>query len=237
MNIEYADIFNDRGKLYHKAMKQAPNARDAEFKNLFAANAVGKNSVVVDVPAGGGYLKKFLPPGCRYHPLEITHAFGVTDIPVVAWEDRWPIPPADDVICLAALHHYEDHESAIARLLRAAKPGGVLHIADVRENSSVSEFLDGFVGQYNGYGHDGNYFSNRKESLPFSNQVIHISFKECPWRFANEAEMITFSRMLFGLQGVTDNDIKKALSETVGFSSNADHIELHWALMYIEYLA
>ena len=237
MNPEYAKIFDLRGNLYDAAMKLAPDARRDEFENLLTANPVDVGSSVIDIPAGGGYLKRFLPGDISYFPLEITGAFGAQDVPVVAWDEAWPPPPADHVFCVAALHHFEDHEAAIERLLDAAKPSGVIHIADVWARSAISRFLDDFVGAHNGTGHDGHYLPPDPARLPFPDQLLRCEILPCPWRFDTRADMVAFARLLFALSGLSDDDIYGALDRHVGVTETMNGVALNWSLLYADYRA
>jgi SAM-dependent methyltransferase len=237
VNPEYAKIFDKRGNLYDAAMRFAPDARRREFENLMTANPVHDGAVVVDIPAGGGYLKQFLPRDISYYPLEITAAFGAQDVAVVAWNEAWRTPPADHVFCVAALHHFEDHEAALARLLDAAKPGGVVHVADVWAGSPISHFLDDFVGAHNGTGHDGNYLSDDRGRLPFPNKLLRCEVISCPWRFADRADMVGFARLLFAVSDLGDDEIFDALERYVGVSETPDGVALNWSLLYADYQA
>ncbi|NJK62121.1 MAG: hypothetical protein HC921_05015 [Synechococcaceae cyanobacterium SM2_3_1] len=57
----YRDTFNHRGASYHRAMQKYPAARDREFQLLFADLDLSQVHTVIDIPAGGGYLRRYLP--------------------------------------------------------------------------------------------------------------------------------------------------------------------------------
>ncbi len=233
MNPEYASIFDARGNLYDAAMRRAPEARRTEFENLMLAHPVKAGDVVIDLPAGGGYLRRHLPRNVTYAGLEIAHGFGAPDVPVIEWDEAWPAPPADHVFCVAALHHFDDHEAAIGRLLSAAKPGGIVHIADVTADSGVSRFLDGFVGDHNGMGHDGHYLS--AGDLPFREKLIRCEVCACPWVFENRAELVAFAGGLFGVVDAAPADVEAALEKHVGIADTPRGPALNWSLLYADY--
>lgn len=237
MNPEYSKIFDDRGNSYDAAMRRSPDARRLEFENIFSTNKPGPGDVVIDIPAGGGYLQKYLPDDVRYHPLEITAGFGSRDVSLVQWNAAWSVPPGDHVVSVAALHHFDDHEASIGRLLRAAKPGGRVHVADVARNSAVSRFLDDFVGAHNGLGHNGNYLCTEQSEIPFRDNLERAELTGCPWRFTSQNEMIQFTKLLFGLSGVDDDVILDALSSFVGVENGHNEVWLLWSLLYLEFRA
>ncbi len=235
MNPEYARIFTERGGLYDAAMRLVPDARKVEFTNLLTMHRPTAGETVVDIPAGGGYLKRHLDNGVVHAPLEIAEGFGAEEVPIVEWDADWPAPAGDHVVCVAALHHYEDHAEALARLMRAAKPGGIVHIADVPRSSSIARFLDDFVGAHNGTGHDGNYLPDAAADMPHADKLERCEVLPCPWTFKDRDEMIAFAELLFGLKGPTDDEIFDALSRFVGVEESDAACVLTWSLLYADY--
>lgn len=66
MGKSYQEHFEQRGSAYDRAMLQFPAARQQEFEQVIAAAQISPNMTVADVPAGGGYLRPFLPAGVVY---------------------------------------------------------------------------------------------------------------------------------------------------------------------------
>ena len=59
--VKYANIFNQRGLDYHKAMLMLPRSRDNEFLNISNQVEYLSEMTIIDMPSGGNYLKAFLP--------------------------------------------------------------------------------------------------------------------------------------------------------------------------------
>ena len=93
MNLTYPEIFAQRGNRYHDAMLRFPNARDAEFQRLFDACPVAPGARVLDLPAGGGYLARFLPGDAELVSLELSEGFG-GGVDVHNPQRTWPHAPA-----------------------------------------------------------------------------------------------------------------------------------------------
>mgnify|MGYP001818105169 CR=1 FL=1 len=72
--IEYGDIFDQRGQLYHEAMRSYPECRSQEFMSVIAMADIKAGMTVVDVPSGGAYLADYLD-GARFIGLETSRAF------------------------------------------------------------------------------------------------------------------------------------------------------------------
>lgn len=57
----YEQIFLKRADAYQKAMELFPNARDHGFQLAVDAAGIKSGETVCDAPAGGGYLRAYLP--------------------------------------------------------------------------------------------------------------------------------------------------------------------------------
>lgn len=233
MNLDYARIFDQRGGPYHAAMRAHPHARVAEFAQVFASRPLVAGQSLLDVPAGGGYLGRYLGPHVSVTPLEFTDGFS-EDVPVVAQASAWPVGTFDHVVCLAALHHIPDRAGFAARLRAHVAPGGTLHVADVDAGSSICAFLDGFVGLYNGTGHAGVYLGADVEWLAAGHRVTRNAELACPWVFASRTEMVDFCMGLFGLQGCTGDGLLDALQRDVGVEESDAGTRLNWRLRYVD---
>ncbi|MFC0444213.1 hypothetical protein ACFOD1_02755 [Pseudidiomarina halophila] len=66
MGKSYQQHFGQRGSAYDRAMLQFPAARQQEFEQVIAAAQLSPNMTVAYVPAGGGYLRPYLPAGVVY---------------------------------------------------------------------------------------------------------------------------------------------------------------------------
>jgi len=233
MNLSYPEIFAQRGNRYHDAMLRFPQARNAEFERLFDACPVAAGARVLDLPAGGGYLARFLPADAQLVSLELSEGFG-GGVDVHDPQRTWPHAPFDHAVCLAALHHIEDQASFIRGMLGTLHPGGVLHVADVAAGSPLTRFLDGFVGRFNITGHEGGYLPRHEAFFARIGKLRRFGEFACPWRFVDEAAMLDFCGSLFGLVDCPPAELRAALADLVGFEAEGAGVRLDWRLLYVD---
>ena len=106
----YEELFQLRGATYDGAMARFPEARREEFLNTIARAALAPGALVADVPAGGGYLARYLPEGCTWLGHEPCASFGhgATEQD----RDLLPLPWAeasiDAALSIAGVHHLDD---------------------------------------------------------------------------------------------------------------------------------
>jgi hypothetical protein len=62
---EYAEIFERRAASYHAAMAKYPRARRREFEAVVELLDIAAGQLLVDAPAGGGYLRRFVAHGAE----------------------------------------------------------------------------------------------------------------------------------------------------------------------------
>lgn len=62
----FEDIFQVRGSTYDRAMQRFPEARAMEFAQVVQAARLRPGDLVADVPAGGNYLRRYLPRSCQW---------------------------------------------------------------------------------------------------------------------------------------------------------------------------
>jgi len=238
----YGDIFDLRGSAYAHAMLRWPSARDAEFASLFAQAPVHGGQRVLDVPAGGAYLRARLPQA-QVTELEFSEGFSA-GVPVVQplgdWAAHLPGGGAglfDHVVCLAALHHIQEGDAFVRRLLPLLGLGGVLHLADVPAGSAVASFLDGFVGRYNQTGHCGLYREADPRAWGALGRVLRCEERLVPWRFASDDDMLAFTSGLFGISACPMPQLMQALEAQVGVVRDAQGVSLQWRLWYVDLAA
>ncbi|QNP41416.1 class I SAM-dependent methyltransferase [Lysobacter solisilvae (ex Woo and Kim 2020)] len=233
MNLGYADIFAQRGHDYHAAMSCQPQARRREFEALFSATPVQAGQRVLDVPAGGGYLQRYLPCETELCSLELTSGFG-TDLPQYDPARTWTHGRFEHAVCLAALHHIEDQDAFLRGLLDRLTPDGTLHLADVRHGSGIAGFLDGFVGRHNLTGHAGRYLRLDHARFAALGRVSRLEEIECPWHFASLDALAGFCSRLFGLVDCPGSLLLDALSDSVGIERHGAQVSLRWRLLYVD---
>lgn len=243
---QYADIFERRGAQYTAAMQQHPHARRAEFEQACAAAHVVSGQHVLDVPAGGCWLRDWLPTqDLRYTAVDSTDGF-LKRLPLaerpalVLAADLASIPLpdtcADRLVSLAGLHHIEERAPVYAELRRLIAPGGTGCIVDVQAGTSTAEFLNGPVDRYCPLVHRGLFLDDSDTRMLASAgwQVREDRLVDVAWRFASLAEMGGFCRLLFGLDNAPSDDaVVEAIIEGPGVSRNEHQVLMHWPLRFI----
>ncbi|WP_411358954.1 class I SAM-dependent methyltransferase [Pseudidiomarina salilacus] len=246
----YQEHFEQRGTAYERAMQAYPHARDEEFLQVLNTSrnilTNPQQLKVADVPAGGGYLQRYLPPNCIWlghepcasfmHHAIANHANSpeTTDVPLLPlpWQDQ----TIDVAISVAGLHHLEDKTPLFKELHRVLKSNGELIISDVATGSNVATFLDTYVGANNSTGHEGIYLDERtKQELRQANFTItahkHNHFY---WKFNNIQEMAEFCHQLFDLELSTAKDTQEAIERYLGVAAIAhNQVGMRWSLTTI----
>jgi SAM-dependent methyltransferase len=241
MDGAYQTMFNARGHSYEQAMQYCPAAREQEFRQLFRGVDISRLTRVLDIPAGGGYLKPYLAADSQLDSLDPCENFkaisGGRRIDLNQMTLR--TDHYDAVVCLAALHHISNKQAFISALLAALHNKGSLLLADVAAGSGEAAFLDEFAGRYNQTGHRGDYLSadQRPDYLHGSAtmQLLAYEMRDCHWHFADQQQMLHFCRLLFGLvKQQSDRDLMAALERYVGVGTVAGGWTLQWRLLYVQ---
>lgn len=232
--MEYKNIFRHRGWSYDLAMKNYPNARDQEFNQLFIRYPIKNKESILDIPSLGGYLKKYCPEDSTVLSLDFSES--INNISVVSPYEKWPTTNLDRIVCLASIHHIQKLDCFLDNITLHIKNKGLIHLADVSLDSNISFFLDKFVGKYTSTGeHKGLYYDWDSIKFPKDLSVLNISDIPCPWVFDSKNDMINYSRLLFDLQNISDNNILNGLEEYIGYKEETNgSIELNWHLTYID---
>jgi len=237
----YFEIFEQRGNRYDSAMQAFPQARDAEFLELLRGVDTKTLGVVYDIPAGGGYLRKFLPHETELLEFEPSSHFSTRHVRTIDLE-ALELPAgrgADLIVCLAALHHIANKQGFFSTALDSLRPGGWFCVGDVLYGSNIARFLDNFVGLHSGMGHNGAYLTN--DPSQYSSwageraEMTRCGISPCPWRFSDTASMAAFCRDLFGLNNLGDDELVEALDRYVGFSQTDSGVQLDWELLYLHF--
>lgn len=231
--MEYENIFRHRGQSYDLAMNNYPNARDNEFKTLFARFPINNNETILDIPSLGGYLKKY----CLQDTVLLSRDFStsINNISVVSPYEKWNTPSVDRIVCLASIHHIEKLDLFLDNISLHIKDGGLVHLADVSINSNIAIFLDEFVGKYTSTGeHKGLYYNWNDIQFPQNLSILSISETKCPWVFESEQDMINYCRLLFDLRNVSDKEILYNLIKYIGYYHDNHNIYLDWHLTYVD---
>jgi len=240
----YEQIFKKRADAYQKAMELQPAARDPEFQLAVEAADIKAGESVVDAPAGGGYLRAYLPANiARYLAVESAPDFtshcpmGEADriidssLKQIKLEDD----SADVCINLAGSHHLEDKSQFFSEAARILKPAGRLVLADVDTGSPADRFLNTFVNQNNSMGHEG-VFLTPSTSTEVADCGFDIRSDEVirfPWSFASKDDMGVFCKLLFGMDLADKDTVTQAIEDILGYMPGPGAVNLAWSLRYI----
>ncbi|MEN3951370.1 methyltransferase domain-containing protein [Iodidimonas sp. SYSU 1G8] len=231
----YEDLFQLRGAPYDRAMSLFPDARREEFVNTIDRAALTPGQSVADVPAGGGYLARYLPDGVRWLGHEPCASFGS------GGEDRgllplpWAAGGVDAAISIAGVHHLADKRPLFAELARTVRAGGRFVLADVHEESDVSGFLDGWVDRHNSTGHEGVYLGDHTlDDLRETGWDI-VSAERVPfhWRFENTVDMGEFCHRMFDLRTCRPDETARAIEADLGIDQFPGQVGMRWELYMI----
>ena len=218
-------------------MRLFPLARAAEFGQVIARADVCPGQVVADVPAGGGYLRRFLPSGVTWTGHEPCASFqggqhGAPSSGRPLLPFPWSDASVDRVICLAGLHHQDDKIPFHSEARRVLRPSGRYVLSDVPTDSPVASFLDGFIGSHNSTGHVGTYLDERTqgELAAAGLRVVTDELVRFHWVFRDITELGVFCHGLFDLRTATPQAVAEAASEHLGVEVVPEGVGLRWEL-------
>lgn len=241
--VKYANIFNQRGLDYHKAMLMLPRSRDNEFLNIANQVEYLSEMTIIDMPSGGNYLKAFLPKNVKVIPLETSSVFAnIGDTQICDWS-HFPFEnnTIDVVFCCAAMHHVssDDRIKFQQEVTRVLKTGGKLVVADVQKDSKMDTFLNGFVDKQNSMGHQG-VFLDANFTKEFASEnliVLKDSIIDFPWILSTDVKMsMKYVQLLFGLDKASNKQIENYLKENLNLKLNSDNkLQIDWQLRYITF--
>lgn len=240
MPTDYRGTFDERGRTYDDAMEGWPDARHEEFRFAVGLARPVAGERLLDVPAGGGYLRDHLPPGVDHVALEPSSAFAVRsqrrEVAVVQGGlagDALAPASIDVVVSVAGVHHEPDLGPLLRSWRRILVPGGRLVVADVARGSAEATFLDGFVGDHNGDGHAGSYLGDDLAQLAQAAGLVEVQVVEGRYRWwADDADdLARFCIALFGLRDVAPERVAEALAHGPGVAAGPDgRVGLSWGL-------
>ncbi len=240
----YHDIFSARGERYHRAMRDWPEARAAELQLLPGALGVRDGEVLIDAPAGGGYLARYLSAGVRYIAVDPVGEFfrrcpgeqGIDRVHCPLDAIALPDSTADAVASLAGLHHERCLPAILAEFQRVLRPGGRLGIAEIATGSAPARFLNGFVDAHSSLGHDGHFFDGDVIDLLKASRLVDVSLQITPleWRFPDLASMARFTQALFGMDQASDDQVIDGIDRLLGTRSLEDGgVAMRWELLVV----
>jgi SAM-dependent methyltransferase len=232
---DYRSIFQKRASDYHFAMQHYPNARFYEFNNLISETNFSVISEVLDIPSGGGYLKKYIPNYIKVNSADFSEGFVDKDIELVLPEKLpYESNSFDVVYCLSGMHHLKNVSKFIEECLRVTRTNGEFIFADVKKDTSVDLFLNQFVNQYNTLGHKGEFFyEDYFEKFPkIQSKIFDCQYKEYPFVFENQNDMVNFFKLFFGLDKANNTIIYEGIRDILGIKTTGNGIEVNWGLLH-----
>lgn len=240
MTKSYTDLFEQRGTAYERAMQRYPQARDEEFQQLINATPLCSGMRIADVPAGGGYLQRYLPTDTHWLGHEpcatFTHHETSTGGSVPLLPLPWPDESVDCAMSLAGVHHLFDKKPLFAEFARVLKPRARLVLSDVEENSAVARFLDEFVGAHNSTGHEGIYLNGdtQNEIAAAGFRIVTSETVKLRWRLPSKHELAAFCKQLFDLPHASDTQVIDAIEHYLGYEQLSDNsMGMNWQLTTI----
>lgn len=220
--MEYNEIFDIRGRMYHQAMMMYPDARKEEFIIPLSEFSLTPGFRLIDLPSGGGYIQRYLPDNVLLYCLESSEAFASfcreqeLDVSlftacILPLNDNC----ADGLISIAGLHHVNNKLPLFREMNRVICSGGNICIADVEQGSVVAGFLDDVVDRYSRTGHQGDFFNgNTAEELAaagfrnISSNTLHYT-----WSFPDMSGLLKYFYLLFGLEKASLQDIEEGIKQ------------------------
>lgn len=232
----YEEIFNQRGNTYHFAMAKYPDARAGEFEAALKKLHRAKGSCILDLPAGGGYMQRFLEDDVNYLAYDFSGEFDDHHTGIKKCkESKIDIDDEsiDEVVSLAALHHIVSREEFYAEMHRVLKPNGQLVIGDVPKGGKQDYFLNVFLNQYNSMGHDGRFIEEKDIlEIEAAGFAVEVSSESFDWVFASESDAMDFFRLLFCLDLNPSNQLLHEELKKLGVEE-AVHFCVKWGLTFL----
>lgn len=239
----YDELFTQRGTTYDRAMRDFPHARDEEFLQAIQRAELKPGQIIADVPAGGGYLRNYLPAECQWlghEPCASFFANDSTGAPVARQVPLLPLPwqdnSVDALLSIAGVHHVNGKTPLFREFLRVVKPGGRLVLSDVAANSKVSNFLDGYMGDHNSTGHEGVFLDQHTllELRAAGWTVLSDELVDFHWVFDDRQAMASFCIGLFDMCRATVTGTIEAIENQLGVDRLADgRVGMRWQLMTV----
>ncbi|MEP5611582.1 MAG: methyltransferase domain-containing protein [Cyclobacteriaceae bacterium] len=234
----YEEIFIKRGRSYHSAMAKSPDARVEEFNLMVEFISPQKDGRILDLPAGGGYLKRYLPPNLSYLAYDFSGEFDDNHTGVRKCKEATidlSSESVDVVASLAALHHIVDRDSFYGEMHRTLKSNGQFILGDVVEGSKPDYFLNVFVNRWNSMGHTGRFMDAEVDSHELEGAGFSVEFrrKSFYWNFQNKTEAMDFFRNLFYLdKNPSKKELFEALSQ-LGCVQENNRFRVKWSLGFL----
>lgn len=240
----YEQIFKERADAYHKAMELYPTARDREFQLAIDAADIKAGETVCDAPAGGGYLRTYLPEDVRKYiavepapdfaghcPSDSDNQLVRSPLNSIAIESE----SVDVLVSLAGTHHLEDKTVFFREAARILKPRGRFVIADAETGTGTDRFLNQFVDQHNSMGHKGIFLGEQTidEITDSGFEIRSDELVNYPWSFDRREDMGIYCKLLFGMDLADPATISQDIEDLLGLMPGTGSVNMAWCLRYI----
>lgn len=235
---DYQKIFEKRANDYHYAMQKYPDVRAYEFESLISSTNLSNIKNVLDIPSGGGYLKKYLPKNIELISADFSEGFTNENIQLAnPTQFTYPDNSFDLVLSLSGLHHLNDVPKFVNECLRVLKQNGSFIFSDVKKDTAVDFFLNEFVDKYSSLGHNGIFFTeNSFNEFPLLQQkIIRTQYNQYPFVFKDKSEMLCFFSYFFGLDKANEDIIYDGIRDILGIKSTENGLEVDWGLIQFEF--
>jgi SAM-dependent methyltransferase len=234
---DYQKIFEKRANDYHYAMQKYPDVRSYEFESLIGSTDFSNIKNVLDIPSGGGYLKKYLPKNIELISADFSEGFTNDYIQLAnPTQFSYPDNSFDLVLSLSGLHHLNDVPKFVNECLRVLKHNGSFIFSDVKKDTAVDFFLNDFVNKYNSLGHNGIFFTeNSFNDLPLQEKIIRTQYNQYPFLFKDKSDMLCFFSSFFGLDKANEDIIYDGIRDILGVKSTENGLEVDWGLIQFEF--
>ena len=235
---DYQKIFEKRANDYHWAMQKYPDVRSYEFESLIGNTDFSNIKNILDIPSGGGYLKKYLPENIELISADFSEGFTNENIQLVnPTQFTYPDNSFDLVLSLSGLHHLNDVPKFVNECLRVLKQNGSFIFSDVKKDTAVDIFLNEFVNEYNSLGHNGIFFTEDSfNEFPLLQQkIIRTQYNQYPFLFKDKSDMLCFFSYFFGLDKANENTIYDGIRDILGIKSTENGLEVDWGLIQFEF--
>lgn len=234
---DYRQLFQSRANDYHFAMQKYPDARNNEFDSLISSVDFSNVKEVLDIPSGGGYLKRYIPNHVNLKSVDFSEGF-INDSIALVSPDKLPFESDsfDVAFSLSGMHHLENVPLFVEECLRIIKNDGSFVFADVEKGSKVDYFLNKFVNEYNSLGHDGNFFFKDyfMEYPAVQSKLINCQLNNYPFVFNDLNDMIHFFKLFFGLDKASDAIVLEGVRDILGINKTNNNIEVNWGLIQFQ---
>lgn len=228
---------------YQEAMMRAPAARATEFQLPIKLADIADGDRILDCPAGGGYLRRYLKETGkkhRYIPFESKKAYAAFDKEMVLGD--WLAMPfkkgsLDVMFSIAALHHLIGARDVFYREAHRvlSRPDGRLIIADVAEGTIAARWLDEFVGLRSSEGHHSEFLMEHAERTALENAGFMVrSYDIVPysWNFPDLETARIFMKGLFRVDLATEPEMDAAIGDLLGFLPGPG-VRIRWELAHV----